>query len=146
MKISAKTRYAMAALIQMGQNNILEEPVTIMSLSEKLGLSKIYLEQVFSLLKHGGVVKSIKGARGGYQITRPMNEITVYDVFFAIEHSLFQPTDTTVEENAFNIENVLQKNIYAKLDATISNMLKQITLDILLNKAMQQSGVEMYYI
>ena len=58
MRISSKCRYGMAAMISIALSDV--ECVTIISISEKLGISKIYLEQVFSLLKRAGLVNSIK--------------------------------------------------------------------------------------
>lgn len=70
MRISAKGRYALAAIISMAQQYNSGEHITVISISEKLGLSKIYLEQVFALLKKAEIVSSAKGAQGGYQLTR----------------------------------------------------------------------------
>ena len=60
MKISAKGRYGLAAMTYLARNYASGSPVTIVSISEKLGISKIYLEQVFSLLKRARLVNSIK--------------------------------------------------------------------------------------
>lgn len=63
MKISAKGRYGLAAMTYLARNYASGSPVTIVSISEKLGISKIYLEQVFSLLKRARLVNSIKAAK-----------------------------------------------------------------------------------
>ena len=68
MKISAKGRYGLAAMTYLARNYAAGTPITIVSISEKLGISKIYLEQVFSLLKRARLVNSIKGSQGGYQL------------------------------------------------------------------------------
>ena len=60
MKISAKGRYGLAAMTYLARNYEAGTPITIISISEKLGISKIYLEQVFSLLKRARLVNSIK--------------------------------------------------------------------------------------
>ena len=147
MKLSAKSRYALAALIEMGQNCMAEKPVTIASLSDKLGISKIYLEQVFSLLKRGDVVVSIKGAQGGYQLSRPMREISAYDILSSIESSLFEQPSQTVAEAAPNIESVMQDDVFKELDAVIAAALKKITLDALVASAGQYGDVGyMYYL
>ena len=146
MKISAKSRYALAALIQIGLGGD-EKCVTILSLSEDLGISKIYLEQVFSLLKRGDVVTSTKGWGGGYQLSRPMREVSAYDILSAIEIPLFEKAAETVEDKAPNIESVLQNDVFKELDAIIPETLKKITLDSLVAKAEQHSGDGgMYYI
>ena len=53
MRISAKGRYALASVVHMAQQQHSGESITLVSISERLGISKIYLEQVFSLLKRG---------------------------------------------------------------------------------------------
>ncbi|MCL2213186.1 MAG: Rrf2 family transcriptional regulator [Oscillospiraceae bacterium] len=146
MKISAKSRYALAALIKIGLGGD-EKSVAILYLSENLGVSKIYLEQVFSLLKRGNIVVSTKGAGGGYQLSRPMHEITVYDILLAIEIPLFEKTAETVADKAPNIEFTLQSEVFKKLDVIIPETLKKITLGSLVTKA-EQHGNDggMYYI
>jgi len=145
MKISAKSRYALAALLQIGLSGD-EKIVTILSLSENLGISKIYLEQVFSLLKRGDIVTSTKGSSGGYQLSRPMREISVYDILLAIEIPLFEKAAETVADKAPNIENTLQNHVFNILDDAIPETLKKITLDSLVDKAEQYGGGGMYYI
>jgi Rrf2 family protein len=71
MRISSKGRYGIAAMISMAQNQSKNAYITIISIAEKLGISKIYLEQVFSLRKRAEMVHSIKGAQGGYRRARP---------------------------------------------------------------------------
>ncbi|MDR0197145.1 MAG: Rrf2 family transcriptional regulator [Oscillospiraceae bacterium] len=147
MKLSAKSRYALAALIYMGRYGYDGEIITILSLSEKLGISKIYLEQVFSLLKRGGVVVSMKGAQGGYHLARSPREISVYDVFSSVELSLFETTDKTVADKASEIETAMQNDVFAKLDEAISETLGKITLDTLAARAGQYGGEGyMYYL
>ena len=90
MKISAKGRYGLAAMTYLARNYASGSPVTIVSISEKLGISKIYLEQVFSLLKRARLVNSIKGSQGGYQLSRAPREITPYDILSSIELSLME--------------------------------------------------------
>ena len=147
MRISAKSRYALAALIQMGQNSSAGELITIASLSESLGISKIYLEQVFSLLKRGGIVTSTQGSQGGYQLARSMREISALDILRSIELALFQQADKTVADSSPGIESVLQNDVFGVLDAVIPETLKQITLETLVAKAAQYGGDGgMYYI
>ncbi|MDX9872060.1 MAG: Rrf2 family transcriptional regulator, partial [Clostridia bacterium] len=105
------------------------------SISEKLGISKIYLEQVFSLLKRGGIVNSVKGAQGGYQLTRMPSQITVLDVLAAVELSLFEPAEETVAAKAPDIEAAIRLSAFGVLDQSIRKTLEHITLDDLLSEA-----------
>ena len=84
MKLSTKGRYGLRALIDLAQNST-EEPVSITSIAERQEISERYLEQLMSKLKKSGIVKSIRGAAGGYILARPMEEISVGDILRALE-------------------------------------------------------------
>lgn len=128
MRLSAKSRYALAATIHMAQLNNKNDYITLISISEKLNISKIYLEQVFSLLKRGGIVTSIKGSQGGYQLSGEPQHITVYDILSAVETSLFETTEETIKETAPEMEEAMKASIYDSLDSVIRETLQKVTL------------------
>jgi Rrf2 family protein len=148
MRISAKGRYALAATIHLAQNFDSGEYTTVLSISERFGISKIYLEQVFSLLKRGNIVTSVKGAQGGYQLARPPKALTLYDVLSAVELTLFEQNDATVAETAPEIEKTLIQSVYSALDDTLKNTLAAITLEQLVQEAESHlsDGGLMFYI
>lgn len=135
MRLSAKGRYALAATTSMAGNPDSNEYITLISISEKLGISKIYLEQVFSLLKHGGIVNSVKGSQGGYQLSRAPKQISVYDILSAVETSLFESTEETIRDKAPDIEAAMDFIIFNPLDGAIKTTLKGITLYDLVSEA-----------
>ncbi|MFZ7119447.1 MAG: RrF2 family transcriptional regulator [Eubacteriaceae bacterium] len=128
MRISAKGRYALAAMINMAQNYSNDGYTTLLSISDKLNISKIYLEQVFFLLKKSGLVTSIKGAQGGYKLQRNPLEITAYDILLPIESALFEKTKETVDTTFPNLELSLQLSVFSVLDDKIKDTLSKITL------------------
>jgi len=148
MKVSAKGRYALAAVISMAQQHNSGENVSIISISGKLGISKIYLEQVFSLLKRGGLVTSVKGAQGGYQLTRMPEQMSVLDVLSAVENSLFEKTEETVPNKAPAIEAAMYSTVFDALDRIVREILGDITLSDLLAEAERQKADDalMFYI
>lgn len=148
MRISAKERYALAAVISMAQQHYNGEYITVISISEKLGISKIYLEQVFFLLKRGGLVDSVKGAQGGYQLAPMPGRITVLDVLSAVETSLFEKTEDTVLEKAPDIEAAMRLSAFETLDRSVKGALDKITLDNLITEAEKHKGEHavMFYI
>lgn len=148
MRISVKGRYALASVISIAEHYNNGEYITIISISDKLGISKIYLEQVFSLLKRGGIVNSIKGSQGGYQLARMPQQITALDVLSAVELSLFESTANTVDKRAPDIEMAMQLSTFEKLNQAVTNMLSQVTLaDMLIEVEKQQKDHEiMFYI
>lgn len=135
MRISAKGRYALAALIKMAENFNSGECITVVSISDNLGISKIYLEQVFSLLKKGGIVNSAKGAQGGYQLAGTPQQITVFDILSAVEFSFFEPAEETVRNKAPEIEEAMRSSVFDAIDGAVKNTLEKITLYDLVNEA-----------
>ena len=148
MKISAKGRYGLAAMSYIAQNYRTGSPITIISIAEKLGISKIYLEQVFSLLKRAGLVTSIKGAQGGYQLVQPPAAITVYDILGAIELALVEKAEDTVKEQAPALDKALQQAVFEVIDSTLQEKLQAISLQDILNETEKQksAGDFMYFI
>jgi len=144
LKISAKSRYALAALVYMAQHSAANEPTTVLSLSENLGISKIYLEQVFSLLRRGDVVTSIKGAQGGYRLTREPSNISVYEIFSSIETSMFERTESTVASSNENIERAMFGVVFESLDVAVKSTLTAISLEDVVSKAAKND--HMYYL
>ena len=148
MRISAKGRYALASMISLAKDYTKGEYTTVLSISEKLGISKIYLEQVFSLLKRGGIVNSVKGSQGGYQLARMPRQITLYDVLSAVELALFEPNDRTVEENAPDIESAMRISAFEKIESALKSTMQSVTLQELVVEAEKQRATDglMFYI
>lgn len=138
MRVSAKGRYGLAAMVYMAQLHHNGEYITIISISEALGVSKIYLEQTFSLLKRAEIVTSIKGAQGGYRLIQAPRQITVYDVLSAIETSLFEKTDETVGEKMPALETAMQVAAFEPLSKAIEASLKKVTLHELVVESEKQ--------
>lgn len=87
MKFSAKGEYGVRALIDIGLN-FESGPVQVKEISRRQGIPERFLEQVMSALKKARLVESIRGAQGGYLVTRPLEEITLADVIQALEGPL----------------------------------------------------------
>ena len=147
MKISAKGRYGIAAMVFLARSYDASTPITIISISEHLGISKIYLEQVFSLLKRSNLVNSIKGSQGGYQLSRSPREITAYEILSSIEISLIEKTGITSEKME-QLNRILTREVFDILDMAIYTSLNNITLEQLLTALNHEESEEnlMYFI
>lgn len=148
MRISSKGRYGLAAMISVAQLGSTGDFVTVVSIAEKLGISKIYLEQVFSLLKRSKLVTSIKGSQGGYQLSKPADKISALEILQAVEISLFEKTERSVSDEALEIETSLRSLIWDNLDNAVGGALKEVTLGDLVAEAEKvKNGEEfMFYI
>ena len=87
MKLSTKGRYGLRAMIDLAVYSE-KEPVSIQSIADRQNISERYLEQLMASLKKEGLVKSIRGANGGYQLARPAIGISVGDILRALEGDL----------------------------------------------------------
>tara|TARA_B100001250_G_scaffold296798_1_gene258317 strand:+ start:285 stop:704 length:420 start_codon:yes stop_codon:yes gene_type:complete len=87
MKLSSKGRYAVMALADLAKFNP-KEPVSLRDISLRQGISLVYLEQLFLKLKKNKIVKSIRGNRGGYVLSKRASEIKISDIFFAVEEKI----------------------------------------------------------
>ena len=88
MKISTKGIYALEVAVDLAIYADEENRVSIRSVAERRNLSEKYLERIVSMLKKAGVVKSTRGAYGGYCLARDPKDITVLDVLMAAEGDL----------------------------------------------------------
>ncbi|MEN6636192.1 MAG: Rrf2 family transcriptional regulator [Clostridiaceae bacterium] len=148
MRISAKGRYALASVVHMAQKQHSGESITLISISERLGISKIYLEQVFALLKRGELVTSVKGAQGGYLLSAAPGQISVLDVLTAVETGLFDKTEDTVAEKTPEIEFAMRECAFQALDNAVTASLSQVSLEdlVLASEKFKGDNASMYYI
>ena len=86
MKISTKGRYALRMMIEFGMNP--DQCTKISQVAARQGISDKYLEQIVTLLHRAGYVRSIRGAQGGYMLTRDPSEYTVGMILRQTEGSL----------------------------------------------------------
>lgn len=148
MKISAKGRYAIVAMIEMAIHYKDQQTLSLVTLSERLDISKIYLEQVFTLLKKQELVKAIKGSHGGYYLSKKPKEITLLEIMKATEAGLFEGTNETTSFNAPETEVVLMRQVYQPLDEAIEQYLSGKTLEDLQKEVvnLRSKNTNMYYI
>ena len=87
MRLSTKSRYGVRALFDIAYH-FKGHPTQIKEISRREGITPRYLEQIFQKLKKAGMVKSIRGPKGGYYLSRPPEEIVVGDIIRAMDESI----------------------------------------------------------
>ena len=98
MMISTKGRYALTTMIDIASHYDGVTPVSIKEIADRQNLSTKYLEQIIALMVKGGFLRSIRGARGGYLFTRPVQDIRIGDILDAAEGTL-SPVDCVKDQN-----------------------------------------------
>lgn len=148
MKLSKKSRYGLTALIDLSINSK-NGHVALNSIAERNGISPQYLEQVFASLRRAGIVKSIKGAQGGYLLEKDPKKITVASILEALEGT-YKIEDEEVEENSGNpgIAIVIQEQVINKINVQLDEILENLTLaDLETNyQDYNEYNQNMYYI
>ncbi len=142
MRISSKGRYGLAVLLEMVGGR--DEPVSVATIAERLGLSKVYLEQIFSALRKNGLLISLKGNQGGYLLAKEPKEVTVYEILSALDSGLFEKTDTDFLESRLDLKGALEENVFSVLDKKIRETLSSVSLADL-NEQVAPPDI-MYYI
>lgn len=148
MKISTKGRYGLRAMLDLAVNAG-QEQVSVAAISERQNISANYLEQVFALLRKADLVKSVKGAQGGYILAERPNCISVGRVLRALEGELTvigsNKSDTSASNN---MELCLQHVVWEQLDENINRITDSITLADLVEqyKGMNSASFIMAYI
>ena len=84
MKISTKGRYGLTIVVELGAKYG-KGPVPLRQIAEEQALSEAYLEQLIPPLRNSGIVKSVRGAYGGYMLAKAPTEITAGDVIRVLE-------------------------------------------------------------
>jgi len=87
MKINSKSRYAVMALADIASFNK-QNPISLRDISLRQNISLVYLEQIFSKLKKNNIVKSIRGANGGYVLTKDPEQIKLSNIFSAVDEKV----------------------------------------------------------
>lgn len=148
MRLSSKGRYALATMVVLAERYPSGENSTALQVSEMLGISKIYLEQVFSLLRKAALVVSAKGSQGGYTLSREPRDMTAWDILSASELLLIEGTEAVSPNKEPAIEEALFSSVFHPLDAAVAGFLRSVTLADLVEKVQsnRQSGGLMFYI
>lgn len=139
MKITTKGRYGLTIMIELTRNYG-KRHVPLKEIAEKHKLSLHYLEQLASSLRNSGLIKSVRGAGGGYLLTKDPKEIIVGEIITSLEGPIM-----FVEEMAN--EEVVQKALWNKLRNAVKDILDTTTLmDLLEMEKKQSTDNYMFYI
>jgi len=132
MKISTRGRYGLRALVDLAKNE--SGPVPLREISTRQKISEQYLEQLFVNLRKSGIVKSVRGAYGGYLLKRLPEEITVNEIITALEGPI-APADCVLHGESCEGENdCVTHDLWLRIKEELDKLLDSITLANLIEK------------
>ena len=145
MKLSTKGRYGLRAMIDLALHCESEHAVSIQSIAERQQISESYLEQLVRRLRTAGLVKSVRGAGGGYQLARPADGISVGDILRALEGSIDAVTcgGTDHDGSCGQADLCVTRIVWERVNRAIEESVDSITLDQLVEESRerQRAGV-----
>lgn len=129
MKISTKGRYALRLMIDIAMHSA-AEPVRIKDIAKRQDVSEKYLEQIIAVLNRAGYVRSIRGPKGGYLLTKQPAEYTAGMILRLTEGSLAPVSCLEFEENDCpRQEQCATLELWKRLDQAIKDVVDSVTLE-----------------
>ncbi|PRR84582.1 RrF2 family transcriptional regulator [Clostridium vincentii] len=128
MKISTKVEYGLVALIDIVANSNNGDVVTVISISERQGISKNYLEQILTPLRQAGLINGTKGAQGGYVITKKPENLKISTILNALDSTLLNVTFDNSMKCDESIIQSIGNNVWNKMDSNINKIADNTTL------------------
>ena len=137
MKLSTKGRYGLRALVDLAVYSE-ERPVSISEIAKRQDISIRYLEQLLAKLKKAGIIKSIRGAQGGYLMAKNAEEVSVGDILRILEGDLVlvECTELTGAQKAcIGSQYCVTKSVWKKINDSIEQTVDSILLKELVDES-----------
>lgn len=126
MHVSAKGDYAVRAAIHLA--SVSEGPTTAEAIAAAQGISPKFLEAILGTLRASGLVRSQRGAHGGYWLSRPADAITVADVLRAVDGPLASVRGMRPEEVTYDGPAERLQQVWVAVRASVRDVLEHVTL------------------
>ncbi len=145
MKLSTRSRYGMRAILELAIEYG-NKPMQIKTIAKRQDISGKYLEQLMAILKSSGLIRSVRGPRGGYLLARPPQEIRLSHVFTALEGSLL--TVECIEHPEFcpRCTDCVTRQVWTDIKNAIMGVLESMTLQDLADRVRRGKDVSSYQI
>jgi len=134
MKLSTRTRYGMRAILELAENYG-NGALRLKTIAQHQELSVKYLEQLMAILKSAGIVRSIRGPKGGYALAKSPSQIKLSDCFVCLEGPVI--TTECVEDDSFctRTEDCVTRQVWTQVQKAVMDVLNSMTLQSLVDMA-----------
>ena len=142
MKLSTRARYGLRAMIDLALRAD-GEAVSIQSIAARQEISECYLEQLAGKLRKAGLITSLRGAGGGYQLARPAETISVGEILRVLEGSLEAVDCPGLKEekgSCHQADSCLTKIVWKRINEGIINAVDTLMLSDLVNQMAEGDG------
>ena len=140
MRISAKAEYACVAMLELAASHGEPQPLRIKAIADAQGIPQRFLVQILLQLKTAGLVASVRGAAGGYQLARPPESISLAAVITAIDDRTLTPRSSLGETHRTPAVEALLA-VWKEIQAEEQRLLQKLTLAELVRRAQQGNSL-----
>ncbi|WP_445629352.1 RrF2 family transcriptional regulator [Nostoc sp. DSM 114167] len=145
MELSCKSEYAILALLEMAAHYESGEPLQIRQIAAQQKIPDRYLEQLLATLRRGGIVKSQRGSKGGYLLTREPRKIILFEILECLEGLEARAGEENV--NSKSIDSSVIEEIWQEASHAANSVFQKYTLQDLCEKRDSRRQLDiMYYI
>ncbi len=127
MRISAKADYAVRAAVELAAATD-DKPVKAERIATAQGIPLNFLENILGELRHAGVVRSHRGAEGGFRLAKPATEITVADIIRAVEGPLASVRGGPPEEAEYAGAAASLPRVWIAVRANLRRVVEHVTV------------------
>ena len=129
MKLTNKGRYAVMAMADLA-SNANKGPISLSEISIRQNISLPYLEQIFLKLKNNKLVRSSRGANGGYTLERPASEIRLSNIIYAVDEEVKTLNCKKNSKRGCNNKSTkcITHNLWDQLDQHINGFFEKVKL------------------
>lgn len=133
MKISTKGRYALRLMLDLALSNS-DQPISLRDVAQRQNISDKYLEQIVTSLSRAGLVRSVRGAGGGYLLTRAPRDYTVGEILRPLEGSLAPVSCVDGTDCCDRVEQCVAVDVWREIQDAVSGVVDHITLSELVER------------
>ena len=133
MKLSSRSRYGLRAILDLA----LEYgggPLQIKTIAKREDISSKYLEQLMTILKTAGLVRSLRGPKGGYLLVKPPNEVRLSEVFTVLEGPLVTVECLQHPQFCPRCAECITRQVWAQIQDAMLGVLESITLQDMVDR------------
>ena len=126
MKLTKKSHYAVKALLDLSLDSE-HKPISVNTIAQRQDLPAPYLEKILIEIRRAGLIKSIRGAQGGYQLALPPDEIAIAHILIAVGDKIEPLANKTYGDND-SAEDWVTSSLWRRLNHKLVDALYEITL------------------
>ncbi len=129
MNLTSKSRYALKIMIDLAHHGATQALVRRNEIAHRQGVPTDYLDQIMIKLRGADLVKSVRGRSGGYLLGRASAEITMWDIFYAVEGNSMVPVDCILTNHICDFESSCSsKDAWTTIFGSVKSSLSAINL------------------